>query len=130
MGRKIGAWYRTSHKQWFTTIAGKQIPLGIQDMNDRPAAEVALQAILTTMPDAPTLRVRPQGRTPLDPLHFLQMAALAYGRIAAPGASVGYVAIYDAAGVELVRVILPTPEVTPPPPINAPRDEQPSPHSS
>ncbi len=46
MARTPRPWYRATHRQWYTTMSSKQVPLGISDPNDEAGAWAALRQLL------------------------------------------------------------------------------------
>lgn len=60
MPRPSRPWYRKSRMDWHVTIGGKQIPLGVTDPNDLPAAMAAMHRILTAMGTDPPVNPPPR----------------------------------------------------------------------
>jgi len=54
MARRATAWYRKSRMQFFGTVGGKQVPLGVTNPNDLDAAIAALQRLRQQHAPPPT----------------------------------------------------------------------------
>lgn len=66
MARKASVWWRESRRQWYTTVQGEQIPLGVFDPGARAAAVAALQKLLGLQ--APDAAADPPAAEPLSAL--------------------------------------------------------------
>lgn len=75
MARPARPWYRTSHMEWFLTIGGKQIPLGVIDPNDAAgafAAAAALKPIGHHRPPIPSQPIPPDRTVTAVVTEFLE----------------------------------------------------------
>ena len=49
MARRSTPWFRAGRGEWFTTINGRQVPLGVRDPADEAAALAALEVLLAAL---------------------------------------------------------------------------------